>query len=188
MLLNNSRTIIFKKNFNIRNTDVTLGNTKWIRWPYKYRYCFCARIALQVKLMGDKLLKQWDFPVFFTNDLYASKNTFPCMFQNVKVEKLVKFQSLVLRMVFLSTSENLWYYHWRFFSHSGSQQWILYYPKRWILPTILPKVWRAFIFPHLDQKQNSKPKNYFNPLNAKLNPICHLLALFGAHHILQVSK
>ena len=27
----------------------------------------------------------------------------------------------------------------------------------------------------------------FNPLNAKLNPICHLLALFGAHHILHVS-
>jgi hypothetical protein len=28
----------------------------------------------------------------------------------------------------------------------------------------------------------------FNPLNAKLNPICHLLALLGAHHILQVIK
>ena len=26
-----------------------------------------------------------------------------------------------------------------------------------------------------------------NPLNAKLNPICHLLALLGAHHILHVS-
>jgi hypothetical protein len=26
-----------------------------------------------------------------------------------------------------------------------------------------------------------------NPLNAKLNPICPLLALFGAHHILHVS-
>jgi len=26
----------------------------------------------------------------------------------------------------------------------------------------------------------------FNPLNAKLNPICHLLALLGAHHILHV--
>ena len=29
---------------------------------------------------------------------------------------------------------------------------------------------------------------YFNPLNAKLNPICHLLALIGAHHILHVSR
>jgi len=26
-----------------------------------------------------------------------------------------------------------------------------------------------------------------NPLNAKLNPICHVLALLGAHHILHVS-
>jgi hypothetical protein len=28
----------------------------------------------------------------------------------------------------------------------------------------------------------------FNPSNTKLNPICPLLALFGAHHILHVSK
>ena len=28
----------------------------------------------------------------------------------------------------------------------------------------------------------------FNPLNAKLNPIYHLLANFGAHHILQFSR
>jgi len=28
----------------------------------------------------------------------------------------------------------------------------------------------------------------FNTLNAKLNPICHLLALLGAHHILHVSR
>jgi hypothetical protein len=27
----------------------------------------------------------------------------------------------------------------------------------------------------------------FNPLNAKLNPICHLLAMLGAHPILHVS-
>ena len=27
-----------------------------------------------------------------------------------------------------------------------------------------------------------------NPLNAKLNPICHLLALLGAHHILHVKR
>jgi len=29
---------------------------------------------------------------------------------------------------------------------------------------------------------------YINPLNAELNPICHLLALLGAHHILHVSR
>ena len=28
----------------------------------------------------------------------------------------------------------------------------------------------------------------FNPLNAELNPICPLLALFGSHHILHVSR
>jgi len=28
----------------------------------------------------------------------------------------------------------------------------------------------------------------FNPLNTELNPMCHLLALFGAHHILDVSR
>jgi len=27
-----------------------------------------------------------------------------------------------------------------------------------------------------------------NPLNAELNPICHFLALLGAHHILHVSR
>ena len=32
-----------------------------------------------------------------------------------------------------------------------------------------------------------RPK-YINPLNAELNPICHLLALLGAHLILHVSR
>ena len=27
-----------------------------------------------------------------------------------------------------------------------------------------------------------------NPLNAELNPICHLLALAGAHHFVNVSR
>jgi hypothetical protein len=29
---------------------------------------------------------------------------------------------------------------------------------------------------------------WINPLNAQLNPICPLLELFGAHHILHVSR
>jgi len=29
---------------------------------------------------------------------------------------------------------------------------------------------------------------FINPLNAELNPICQLLALLGAHHILHVSR
>jgi hypothetical protein len=31
-------------------------------------------------------------------------------------------------------------------------------------------------------------KRAINPLNAELNPICHLLALLGAHHILHISR
>jgi len=30
--------------------------------------------------------------------------------------------------------------------------------------------------------------SYFNPLNADVNPICHLLTLLGAHHILHVNR
>ena len=53
-----------------------------------------------------------------------------------------------------------------------------------------------FIFTLLcQQRYNYKPllrklrlKREFNPLNAELNPICHLLALLGAHHILHVSR
>jgi len=32
------------------------------------------------------------------------------------------------------------------------------------------------------------PISWINPLNAELNPICHLLALLGAHHILHVGR
>jgi hypothetical protein len=35
---------------------------------------------------------------------------------------------------------------------------------------------------------NQSDLSRFNPLNAELNPICHLLALLGAHHILHVSR
>ena len=31
-------------------------------------------------------------------------------------------------------------------------------------------------------------QDYLNPLNAELNPVCHWLALLGAHHILHVSR
>jgi hypothetical protein len=31
-------------------------------------------------------------------------------------------------------------------------------------------------------------QNWINPLIAELNPVCHLLALLGAHHILHVSR
>jgi len=31
-------------------------------------------------------------------------------------------------------------------------------------------------------------RTVLNPLNAELNPICPLLALLGAHHILHISR
>ena len=33
-----------------------------------------------------------------------------------------------------------------------------------------------------------KKRYVLNPLNAELNPVCHLLALLGAHLILHVGK
>jgi hypothetical protein len=40
------------------------------------------------------------------------------------------------------------------------------------------------------QKQSKEiiSRLLINPLNAELNPICHLLALLGAHRILHVSR
>jgi hypothetical protein len=35
---------------------------------------------------------------------------------------------------------------------------------------------------------NTHSGNCLNPLKAKLNPICHLLALVGVHHILHISR
>jgi len=40
----------------------------------------------------------------------------------------------------------------------------------------------------LQTDNHIKGKNHINPLNAELNPICHLLALLEAHHILHVSR
>jgi len=31
-------------------------------------------------------------------------------------------------------------------------------------------------------------ESHLNPVNAQLNPTCHLLAILGAHHILHVSR
>ena len=45
--------------------------------------------------------------------------------------------------------------------------------------------------PNFQTHKNKRPNQsstYFNPLNAELNPICRLLTLLGAHHILHVSR
>ena len=43
---------------------------------------------------------------------------------------------------------------------------------------------RTKVMPNISFKYES----VLNPLNAELNPICHLLALLQAHHILHVSR
>jgi len=40
----------------------------------------------------------------------------------------------------------------------------------------------------IGEKANHLLQIYLNPLNAKLNPICHLLLLLVAHLILHVSR
>jgi len=42
--------------------------------------------------------------------------------------------------------------------------------------------------PPVGQYRYHTSRSLFNPLNAALNPICHLLALLRAHHILHVSR
>jgi len=37
-------------------------------------------------------------------------------------------------------------------------------------------------------KNHAVKSKYINPLNAEINPICHLLALVGAHPIFHVSR
>jgi succinate dehydrogenase hydrophobic anchor subunit len=44
-----------------------------------------------------------------------------------------------------------------------------------------------FIFIYYAISADSPVAEVFNPLNAELNPICHLLALLGAHHIFHVN-
>ena len=47
----------------------------------------------------------------------------------------------------------------------------------------LLEIWHFIIFENMQRRTE-----FINPLNAELNPICHLLALLGAHHILHVSR
>jgi len=40
----------------------------------------------------------------------------------------------------------------------------------------------------VDMNSQEQLVTHINPLNTELNPICHLLALLDAHHILHVSR
>jgi len=66
-----------------------------------------------------------------------------------------------------------------------------YLPQHSITKHPWPIVRLQFERPSLKPIQNNSQNYssvYFNPLNAKLNPFCYLLALLGAHHFLHVSR
>jgi len=44
-----------------------------------------------------------------------------------------------------------------------------------------------FLLIHTTMHGSMNVKLHFNPLNAELSPICHLLTLLGAHYIFHVS-
>ena len=51
---------------------------------------------------------------------------------------------------------------------------------------LIRKHYQPFV-KYINKISFDKLTNDINPLNAELNPICHLLALLGAHHIFHVS-
>ena len=50
------------------------------------------------------------------------------------------------------------------------------------------QMYSAFFMTSILVEILQKVAKLFNPSNIELNPICHLLALLGAHHILHVSR
>jgi hypothetical protein len=61
------------------------------------------------------------------------------------------------------------------------------------LSTYIGQTWKKSAplqtsFTEVDERVNVFVNSLFKPLNAELNPICHLLALLGAHHILHISR
>ena len=56
-------------------------------------------------------------------------------------------------------------------------------------PTTISAVrWNTYVYISEDWLFQNFTYKEINPLNAELNPICHLLALLGDHHILHVSR
>ena len=51
-----------------------------------------------------------------------------------------------------------------------------------------PEMWYDTLPFTLHHSVHHELKTYINPLNTELNPICYLLALVGAHHIVHVSR
>ena len=57
---------------------------------------------------------------------------------------------------------------------------------------IFVEVWEIFMgsvsYQAIMMVVETESRGYLNPLNPELNPICYLLALLGAHHVLHVSR
>jgi hypothetical protein len=60
-------------------------------------------------------------------------------------------------------------------------------PKTYALDRAATAIGLCFVLTLLKCYLLRKMKHLINPLNAELNPICHLLAL-GAHHIVNVGR
>jgi len=65
----------------------------------------------------------------------------------------------------------------------GSETWSLTLREERRLRVFENRVLRRMFGPKRDEVKEGVD---LNPLNAELNPICHLLALLGAHHIFHV--
>ena len=50
------------------------------------------------------------------------------------------------------------------------------------------QIWILLLWTGYQQCTEQNTQSFFNPLNAELNPIRHLLALVGARHIVHVSR
>jgi hypothetical protein len=152
VFLNDSRNILFKMNFSIRNTDVTLDNTKWIRWPSKYWCCFCSRISLPVKPT------RWDFQLLCQRLCLLQKSLSLACFKMWRWKNWLNFRLWFFRVVFLSTSETLWFFSLEIFFPVRFTAIDIVLSKRLNSSYILPKVQRTFMFPllHKETKQQTK--------------------------------
>jgi len=82
-------------------------------------------------------------------------------------------------------------------SHQVEQRWRRHFRSAqcWFFNRQQPELWPSD-HNHISTTWSTKRHHltdqllclYFDSLNAELNPICHLLALLGAHHILHVSR
>jgi len=57
-----------------------------------------------------------------------------------------------------------------------------------VLKSQMTEIYTGWGLRRRETKQKVTNNREINPLNADLNPICHLLALLGSYHILNISR